>query len=138
MVDSGTLRPGYNRVDGALLPDGAGTTHAWVHEGLLRHLYKRARWRFFNLVTAVEVLRKPAQVWRCVLEVGDADLEGYAYVGLPPCLRTANGETHRRPLDQVLIVFLDSRFTMVEWRTEEIPPSGFVDSGRFEELLWSR
>lgn len=131
-------RTGYNRIDGVLEPRGDGTTFAWVNESELRQVYKVSRWKFHNLLTAIEVLRKPQQVWQALRQVGEEEILGYAYVGTPRSVRDLDGKACPLPAGKVVVAFLDSKMTLLEWRTELPPQGGFVAGGRFKELLWSR
>lgn len=135
-VDPGPSRTGYNRVDGVLEPRGGGATHAWVSETDLRQVYKISRWKFHNLVTAIEVLKHPRQVWQALRQVGAEEVLGYAYVGSPRSLRDDKGLAYPLPAGKVFIVFLDSRMTVLEWRTEILPEGGFTVGERFKELVW--
>lgn len=131
-------RTGYNRIDDVLEPQGAGLTEAWVSEADLRHVFKMSRWKFHNLLTAVDVLRRPHQVWHALRQVGEEETLGYAYVGSPRSLRDEGGKAYPLPQDRVFLVFLDLRMTVLEWRTEVAPEGGFAEGERFKELLWSR
>lgn len=138
MTNLDPRRTGYNRIDDVLLPEGAGTTEAWVGEADLRHVFKVSRWKFQNLHTAVTVLQRPDQIWHALRQVGEEETLGYAYVGAVRALRLDSGGSYPCPSDRVFVVFLDLRMTVLEWRTEVATPSGFVVGERFKELLWSR
>jgi hypothetical protein len=97
-----------------------------------------SRWKFHNLLTAVEVLKKPDQVWHALRQVGEEETLGYAYVGSPRALRDEGGTAYPRPAARVFVVFLDLRMSVLEWRTEVVPEGGFAEGERFKELLWSR
>jgi hypothetical protein len=138
-VESDDLsRKGYNRVDGVLDPRGEGVTSAWMNESELRQIYKLSRWKFHNLLTAIEVLKRPVQVWQALRQASEEKVLGYAYVGRPPCMRDSDGNARPLASDRVFIVFLDLRMTLLEWRTEVAPDGGFAEGERFKELLWSR
>jgi hypothetical protein len=107
MADPRPSRTGYNRIDEIQHPRGAGTTEAWVNEADLRHVFKMFRWKFHNLLTAVEVLKKPDQVWHALRQVGEEETLGYAYVGSPHTLRDEGGAAYPRPPGRLLLVFLD-------------------------------
>lgn len=137
-MDPGPSRTGYNRVDGVLEPHGAITTVGWVNEAELRSIYKLSRWKFHNLVVALETLRRPLQVWQALRQVGAEQVLGYAYVAMPRSLRDEDGKAYPAPANRIFVVFLDLKMTVLEWRTEVPPAGGLAVGDRFKELLWSR
>lgn len=132
------FRTGYNRIDAITGPRGEPGSVAWVNESELRQIYKRSRWKFHNLLTAVEVLKRPRQVWLALRQVDGEAVLGYAYVGSPPSVRSTEGRGYPLPPGEVFLVFLDLQMTLVEWRRETALPGGFEVGERFKELLWSR
>ena len=145
MTPSTPPRPGRHRLDDAqdpTDPSGLRRTSLWVPVEDLNRLLLHSRWKFHNLHTAYEVLRRPERIYLGIRDSREEERSGWCFVGRPEKLRNAENLNYARPTGSLFLVFVYENGDVAEWRLESADPTDplapATSDVRFGRLQWRK